>query len=131
MRPGTSRFMATVVTMWKANRSITDDKNLSFKPEAQGLPAENSNGQVQFELGERIGYDQRYTITRMLDLGGHSSAWLAWNQILDKYVAVKVLDARSTNLHERRLLWEEEALKRLTFPSTTVHPKNINYFAHR
>lgn len=34
-------------------------------------------------------------------------------------MAVKVLDGRSTNLHERRLLWEEEALKRLTFPSTS------------
>ncbi len=81
MRPGTSRFMATVATMWKANRSITDNKNLSFKPEGRGLPAENSNGQVQLELGEHFGYDQRYTITRMLDLGGHSSTWLAWNQV--------------------------------------------------
>ncbi|KAF4581626.1 hypothetical protein EYR38_002955 [Pleurotus pulmonarius] len=110
MRPGTSRFMATVATMWKANRTTA---------------------RFNWSSGNVLDTTNDIRLLRMLDLGGHSSTWLAWNQILDKYVAVKVLDGRSTNLHERRLLWEEEALKRLTFPSTTVHPKDINYFAHR
>lgn len=75
--------MASVPAAWK--RNVTDhigqEVDFSFKPEGRGLPAEKSYGQVQLELGERIGYDQRYTITRLLNFGGHSSTWLAWNQV--------------------------------------------------
>ncbi|KAF9495901.1 kinase-like protein [Pleurotus eryngii] len=122
MKPRTSRFMATVVANWKQHESDTDGKQIggfSSREQWSAFPAEKDHGLARLEFGEHIGYDQRYMIARMLNAGACSSTWLAWNSVLNKYVAVKVLSSYSTKLHERRLLWEEEALKRLTFPSTS------------
>ncbi|KDQ25190.1 hypothetical protein PLEOSDRAFT_159843 [Pleurotus ostreatus PC15] len=107
-------------------RKVVD---LSFQPEGIGLPAEKGYGWAQLEFGEKIGYDQRYTIARKLGWGKNSSTWLAWNEVLNKYVAVKVLTGHATDLHERKMAWEEEALKRLTFPSESDNCVHIlEYF---
>ncbi|KAF4591315.1 hypothetical protein EYR40_009918 [Pleurotus pulmonarius] len=103
--------------------------DLSFQSEGIGLPAEKGYGWAQLEFGEKIGRDQRYTITRKLGWGKNSSTWLAWNEILNKYVAVKLLTGHATDLHERKMAWEEEALKRLTFPSESDNCVHIlEYF---
>ncbi|KAG9227134.1 hypothetical protein CCMSSC00406_0010238 [Pleurotus cornucopiae] len=103
--------------------------DLSFQSEGIGLPAEKGYGWAQLEFGEKIGRDQRYTIARKLGWGKNSSTWLAWNEILSKYVAVKVLTGHATDLHERKMAWEEEALKRLTFPSESENCVHIlEYF---
>lgn len=84
MKPRTSRFMATVVTTWKQHESDTDGKQIggfSSREQGLGFPAEKDHGLARLEFGEHIGYDQRYTIARMLNAGAYSSTWLAWNSV--------------------------------------------------
>ena len=49
----------------------------SFVSEALGMPAAKGYGWAQFEFGDRIGQDNRYTIARKLGWGKYSSTWLA------------------------------------------------------
>jgi hypothetical protein len=51
--------------------------DLSFVSEPLGLPAADGYGWAQFEFGDQIGPDNRYTITRKLGWGMYSSVWLA------------------------------------------------------
>jgi len=51
--------------------------DLIFASEALGVPAADGYGWAQFEFGDRIGEDKRYTISRKLGWGSHSSTWLA------------------------------------------------------
>ena len=50
---------------------------LTFASEALGMPAADGYGWAQFEFGDQIGQDNRYTIVRKLGWGMHSSTWLA------------------------------------------------------
>ena len=51
--------------------------DLNFVSEALGMPAAKGYGWAQFEFGDQIGQDNRYTITRKLGWGMYSSTWLA------------------------------------------------------
>ena len=51
--------------------------DLTFVSEPLGLPAADGYGWAQFEFGDQVGQDNRYTITRKLGWGMHSSTWLA------------------------------------------------------
>lgn len=54
-----------------------EDRVYDFESEALGMPAAAGYGWAQFEFGERIGPNLRYTIARKLGWGMHSSTWLA------------------------------------------------------
>jgi len=57
-----------------------DDKqvaDLIFTSEALGMLAVDGYGWAQFQFGDKIGQDSRYTIARKLGWGMHSSTWLA------------------------------------------------------
>jgi hypothetical protein len=47
--------------------------DLTFASEALGMPAAKGYGWAQFEFGDSVGNDQRYTILRKLGWGMHSS----------------------------------------------------------
>ena len=51
--------------------------DLTFASEPLGLPATDGYGWAQFEFGDQIGPENRYTIARKLGWGMHSSTWLA------------------------------------------------------
>ena len=51
--------------------------DLTFTSEGLGLPATKGYGWAQFEFGDQIGRDNRYTVVRKLGWGMHSSTWLA------------------------------------------------------
>ena len=51
--------------------------DLTFVSEPLGMPATDGYGWAQFEFGDQIGPENRYTITRKLGWGMHSSTWLA------------------------------------------------------
>jgi len=51
--------------------------DLTFVSEAIGMPAAKGYGWAQFEFGDQIGQDNRYTIVRKLGRGMYSSTWLA------------------------------------------------------
>jgi len=51
--------------------------DLTFVSEALGMPAMKGQGWAQFEFGDQIGQDNRYTIVRKLGWGMFSSTWLA------------------------------------------------------
>jgi hypothetical protein len=51
--------------------------DLTFASEPIGMPASETYGFPQLEFGERIGPEARYTISRKLGWGMHSSTWLA------------------------------------------------------
>lgn len=61
--------------------SVDPDGNkvvdLTFASEALGMPAAQGYGWAQLNFGEHIGPGNRYTITRKLGWGMHSSTWLA------------------------------------------------------
>ncbi|KAG9227128.1 hypothetical protein CCMSSC00406_0010232 [Pleurotus cornucopiae] len=95
--------------------------DLSFKSEALGLPAKKGYGWPQLEFGERIGGDQRYTIARKLGWGMHSSTWLARDKVLNKFVAIKVLTGYTTEIYERGVTWEADALRLLSYTPQSEH----------
>jgi len=51
--------------------------DLAFVSEALGIPAADGYGWAQFEFGDQIGQNNRYTIARKLGWGMCSSTWLA------------------------------------------------------
>ena len=56
--------------------------DLSFAPEALGMPATNGYGGTQFEFGDQIGEDDdRYTNIRKLGWGMHSCTWLTRDSV--------------------------------------------------
>ncbi|TDL19552.1 kinase-like protein [Rickenella mellea] len=95
--------------------------DLVFVSEALGMPAADGYGWAQFEFGEHIGQDNRYTITRKLGWGMHSSAWLARDNIYKRFVAVKALTGHATDLYERAVVWEPEALRLISRPPSSPH----------
>ncbi|KAJ6478584.1 kinase-like protein [Mycena vitilis] len=95
--------------------------------EGLGAPAEKGYGWAQFEFGESIGDDQRYTILRKLGWGQYSSTWLARDRVSQNaFVAVKALTGHATELNERSIshpvsAWETHALRLLTQTPCSAH----------
>ena len=104
------------------------------------LFAADGYGWAQFEFGEQIGKDNRYTIVRKLSWGMHSSTWLTRDNMsvhrLDgelrrsdttpinsdnKFVAVKAVTSHYTDMYERVSLWEAEALRLASQPPSSPH----------
>ncbi|KXN87240.1 Serine/threonine-protein kinase SRPK [Leucoagaricus sp. SymC.cos] len=95
--------------------------DLTFASEALGMPAANGYGWAQFEFGDQIGQDNRYTIARKLGWGMHSSTWLARDTIDDKFVAVKALTGHMTDMYKRAVIWEPDALRLASQLPTSPH----------
>jgi serine/threonine protein kinase len=59
----------------------------------------------------------RYTRTRRIGFGGSGEVWEAWDQLLNRSVAIKILRSSAPSFHEsQRLLQEASALARLAHP---------------
>jgi len=59
----------------------------------------------------------RYARTRCLGTGGSGEVWEAWDQLLHRTVAIKILRSSAPSFHEsQRLLQEASALARLAHP---------------
>ncbi|KAL0954338.1 hypothetical protein HGRIS_003336 [Hohenbuehelia grisea] len=93
----------------------------SFTSEPLGMPAADGFGWARFEFGDAVGPDQRYTIARKLGWGMHSSTWLAHDTVLKKYVAVKALTGHMTDMYNRALFWEADALRLLSHQPALKH----------
>ena len=146
--PRTLRFstMSSATELKPTNQRFSVDAegkqvfDLTFASEALGMPAADGYGWAQFEFGEQIGKDNRYTIVRKLGWGMHSSTWLTRDSVsvycLDgerrrsdttpinsdnKFVAVKALTGHYTSLYERVSLWEAEALRLASQPPPSPH----------
>ncbi|KAL0950832.1 hypothetical protein HGRIS_007593 [Hohenbuehelia grisea] len=89
--------------------------------EPLGLPAAEGYGFARFQIGDAIGPDQRYSITRKLGWGMHSSTWLAHDTVLKKYVAVKALTGHITEMYDCAAVWEADALRLLSYPPVSKH----------
>ncbi|KNZ72230.1 Dual specificity protein kinase lkh1 [Termitomyces sp. J132] len=91
------------------NRHVSVDsngnpvQNLTYISEPLGNPAAEGCGWPRFEFEQVIGKD-RYVLKRKLGWGMSSSIWLAYDQIDNKYVAIKVLTGYQNLLanHGRR-----------------------------
>ncbi|KAJ7761461.1 kinase-like protein [Mycena olivaceomarginata] len=86
--------------------------DLTFASEALGMPAAQGYGWAQFEFGDSVGIDQRYTILRKLGWGMHSSTWLARD---------KALTGHMTEMNEKAVSWEAEALRLLSARPPSPH----------
>ncbi|KAJ7435298.1 kinase-like protein [Mycena galericulata] len=95
--------------------------DLSFASEALGMPAAQGYGWAQFEFGDTIGDDHRYTILRKLGWGMHSSTWLARDEGRNRFVAVKALTGHITELNESGAYWEAEALRLVSAAAPSPH----------
>jgi serine/threonine protein kinase len=96
--------------------------DLTFASEARGMPAAEGYGWAQFEFGEQIGRDKRYTITRKLGWGMHSSTWLARDGDKDNaFVAIKALTGHITEMYDRAVVWEADAPRLLSYPPLSPH----------
>ncbi|KAG8832213.1 hypothetical protein FRC17_001749 [Serendipita sp. 399] len=78
-------------------------------------------GWPQFEFGEKMGENGRYTIVRKLGWGMHSSTWLARDDVDKRYVAVKALTGHITELVWRYYVFEEQILEMLSKPPASPH----------
>ncbi|KAG8813727.1 hypothetical protein FRC19_002220, partial [Serendipita sp. 401] len=95
--------------------------DLTFISEPLGMPADKGYGWPKFEFDDKIGQDQRYTIVRKLGWGMHSSTWLVHDSVDKKYVAVKALTGYMTDLSNRKVTWEANALKKLSASPISPH----------
>jgi hypothetical protein len=83
VRSSTSIRMSSATQLEPTNQHFSIDSegkqvvDLTFTSEALGMPAADGYGWAQFEFGDQIGQDNRYTIVRKLGWGMHSSTWLA------------------------------------------------------
>ncbi|KAJ7256142.1 kinase-like domain-containing protein [Mycena haematopus] len=93
----------------------------NFASEGLGVPAAKGYGWAQFEFGESIGNDQRYTILRKLGWGSHSSIWLARDKVGNGFVAIKALTGHMTKMNEKAISWEAEALRYLSYHPQSPH----------
>ncbi|KAJ6600465.1 kinase-like protein, partial [Mycena vulgaris] len=82
------------------------------------MPAAQGYGWAQFEFGDSIGNDHRYTILRR---GMHSSTWLARDEVRNGFVAVKALTGHMTGMNENAVSWEAEALRLLSADAPSPH----------
>lgn len=117
--------------------------NLNFVSEALGMPAVKGYGWAQFEFGDQIGRDNRYTLVRKLGWGMFSSTWLARDStsvycqtatLLENgdeltlrynssngFVAVKALTGHKTRANERALACEATVLEIISQQPTSPH----------
>ncbi|KAJ7224018.1 kinase-like domain-containing protein [Mycena haematopus] len=108
-------------------KTVVDFK-LTFASEALGMPAAKGYGWAQFEFGESIGDDQRYTILRKLGWGSHSSTWLARDKVGNGFVGVKALTGYMTQRNEKGTSWEAEALRYLSRPPSPYCVRLLDEF---
>ncbi|KAJ6610846.1 kinase-like domain-containing protein [Mycena sp. CBHHK59/15] len=99
-------------------RTVVD---LTFASEALGMPAAQGYGWAQFEFGDSVRNDQQYTILRNLGWGMHSNTWLARDEVGNGFVAVKALTGRVTEMNEKAVSWEAEALRFLSAGPPSQH----------
>ncbi|KAJ7178159.1 kinase-like protein [Mycena filopes] len=85
------------------------------------MPAADGYGWAQFDFGDSIGPDQRYTIMRKLGWGMHSSTWLARDKVDNGFVAVKALTGHMTAENARHIYWESQALRLMRFHPQSPH----------
>ncbi|KAJ7764787.1 kinase-like protein [Mycena metata] len=89
--------------------------DLSFEEEPLGMPAITGFGFPRFEFGEFLGPDRRYKIVRKLGRGLNSTTWLVHDEQSRNYFALKGLTGNNTVGTEKGLLWERDALLRVSF----------------
>ncbi|RXW25557.1 hypothetical protein EST38_g374 [Candolleomyces aberdarensis] len=113
-------MVSTVAEPTNQHFSVDPEGNrvvdLTFASEAIGMPASQGYGWPQFDFGQEIGPDDRYKIVRKLGWGMHSSTWLARDREDDKFVAVKALTGHMTDMYDRGVTWEADALRFLSAP---------------
>jgi serine/threonine protein kinase len=102
--------------------------NLALASQVLGMPVMDGHGWAQFEFGDQIGQDNRYTIARKLGRGMYSNTWLARDSMSvycqfpfysvtpsfnsdNKFVAVKVLTGHMTDMHRRGVVCEATVLQ--------------------
>ncbi|KAJ6610824.1 kinase-like domain-containing protein [Mycena sp. CBHHK59/15] len=85
------------------------------------MPAAQGYGWAQFEFGDSVRNDQQYTILRNLGWGMHSNTWLARDEVGNGFVAVKALTGRVTEMNEKAVSWEAEALRFLSAGPPSQH----------
>ncbi|KAH0581620.1 hypothetical protein H2248_011322 [Termitomyces sp. 'cryptogamus'] len=101
------------------NRHVSVDsngnpvQNLTYISEPLGNPAAEGCGWPRFEFEQVIGKD-RYVLKRKLGWGMSSSIWLAYDQIDNKYVAIKVLTGYQNLLANHGRSFEFDALQAVT-----------------
>ncbi|OCH85376.1 kinase-like protein [Obba rivulosa] len=93
-----------------------EDVTVEFREEPLGISMEHGFGYAELDLGLVLG--NRYEIRRKLGWGMNTSVWLAWDLEEDRYVSVKVLTMRTTELAARDVVQELDVLKRLSSPNT-------------
>ncbi|KAF8650644.1 hypothetical protein AX16_005142 [Volvariella volvacea WC 439] len=94
-----------------------DDVALAFPEEPLGLPADSGFGFFQGGVGDVLGPDGRYEVKQKLGYGTTSSVWLAKDNVLNQFVALKVLSGTVSALnvdHRLRELDVYKALGKLT-----------------
>jgi len=89
-----------------ATHEVLDDTLASLRPEGPG-----ASDLVSARLG-------RFTVLRRLGVGGMGEVFAAYDEELDRKVAVKLLKARDDDARERgRILREAQAMARLSDPN--------------
>lgn len=92
----------------------TDSGSVSFFSDGASLP-ENSTEEFFPQRKEVL---SRYRPVRIAGTGGTSIVWEAWDTVMGRTVAVKLLRAeKSSSAHVARLLHEANALARLSHPN--------------
>lgn len=98
--------------------------DLSFASEPIGMPATSGYGWPMFVHNQMIGpqdASQRYTLRRKLGWGMNSSTWLVLDSEDRKYKALKALTAYMTEMDNKNLSWEQDALRAAAYPRPSPH----------
>ncbi|KAE9396570.1 kinase-like protein [Gymnopus androsaceus JB14] len=85
------------------------------------MSVKNKCGWPQFDYGDTMGIDGRYTIRCKLGWGMHSSTWLAFDSLTSSFVAIKALTGYMTEADKNDETWEQDALRLLNYSPRSPH----------
>jgi serine/threonine protein kinase len=113
----------------------TESQGHAVGPSAGPAPL-NAIGGPAFQVGEKLG---RFTVRRLHGSGGLGEVWIAFDELLGREVAIKVLrtDRQSPRSHRQRFAQEAQIAARLEHPNIVpvyepgMTPRGLPFYAMR
>ncbi|KLO05077.1 kinase-like protein [Schizopora paradoxa] len=107
-----------------------------FIEEPIGFTEDQGHGFPRLDFGQRIGpvnpttSQSRYRIARKLGIGNNSSVWLAFDEVDERYVAIKLLTGYLTRLIRVRICIEDTGLELVSSDPSPHCVSAIASFVH-
>jgi serine/threonine protein kinase len=84
------------------------------------------------QIGDRFGSQNRYHVVHKLGFGGHSTIWLAWDELQDRHMVLKIAISTTTSSQEIHILrrLRERLCSGMSEGKHFPFPTTLDSFAH-